>query len=417
MPNTTRGFFALVLAAAVTLGACSDMSPTSAPDAGTPDATVSTGAPSSSDNYIVVLKSQSDALGKSASLARAHGIGVGQVYSAAINGFSATIPEAKLAELRNDPSVELIEPNHPVTIAQTATYQALPWGINYIDGDISSTTAGNGYGSVGNVRVYIVDSGVQPHSDLNVVGGRNFVPGMVSSAWYDQHGHGTHVAGTVGARDNAQWVVGVAPGVPIYSLRVLDASGAGNDAIVVSAIDWLTSQVRAQKAAGTYVPTVVNMSLGGPGSYALDYAVRTLIREGVVVVAAAGNENVDASTKSPARIGEAITVGAHDNYARKASFSNFGSILDINAPGVGIVSTSRTGGAAWMSGTSMAAPHVAGAAALYLSKSINRTKTPQQVRDQLVTNARANVTGMPYGTTTRSLYIGTKAGYPLTNVY
>jgi aqualysin 1 len=415
MLKTTRGILALALAAAVTLGACSDIAPTSAPE--TPSSSSMSSGATGTDNYIVILKSTGDALGKSTMLAKSHGIEVGRLYSSAIEGFSATIPEAKVAELRNDPSVELVEAVQPVTIEQSGTYQALPWGINSIDGDISSTLAGNGSGTVSNVRVYIIDSGIQTHSDLNVVGGRNFVTGMLSTAWGDDHGHGTHVAGTVAARDNSQWVVGVAPGAPLYSLRVLDASGSGNSAIVVSALDWLTAQVRSQKSAGTYLPTVVNMSLGGPASSAVDYAVRTLIAQGVVVVVAAGNENIDAYYSSPARVGEAITVGAIDNYGRKASFSNYGSVVDIQAPGVSIISTYKNGGAAWMSGTSMASPHVAGAAALYLSKSVNRYKTPQQVRDRLVTDARANATGEPYGTTTRSLYIGGKTGYPAVNIY
>lgn len=406
MIHIQRSILALIIASTVMLGACSEMAPTSSPDA--------TAAPGGThDSYIVVLKPTGDALSKSGMFAKTHGIEIDDVFSDAIDAFTATIPEAKLAALRSDPGVVLVEPNHPVTISSTAYVQSLPWGINYIDGDLSSTYAGNGWGAVSNVRVYIVDSGVQPHSDLNVIGGRNFVTGMLSSAWHDDHGHGTHVAGTVAARDNSSYVVGVAPGAPIYSLRVLDANGAGNDGIVIAALDWLTRTVRAEKAAGTYVPAVVNMSLGGPGSYSLDYAVRTLVREGVVVVAAAGNDNVDASTKSPARVAEAITVGAHDNYSRRASFSNFGSVLDINAPGVGIISTSRTGAAAWMSGTSMAAPHVAGAAALYLSQAVNRYKTPQQVRDRLVLDARVNITGVPYATTQRSLYIG---GAPATGV-
>jgi subtilisin family serine protease len=412
MLRSYRGLFVLAAAAAVTFAACSDVAPTSAPDAAAPETTV----PSSGANYIVVLKSSGSAgLGKASSLAKTHGIVTDQVYSNALNGFAAQLTDEKAAELRNDPNVELVEPNYPVAACSTSAFQSLPWGINYIDGDVSSTVAGNGSGAVYGARVYIVDSGVYPHSDLNVAGGRNFVPGMVSSAWQDQHGHGTHVAGTIGARDNGSYVVGVAPGVPIYSLRVLDATGSGNDAIVVSALDWLTQQVRSQKAAGTYLPTVVNMSLGGPASSSLDYAVRTLIKEGVVVVAAAGNSNVDASSSSPARVSEAITVGAIDYYGRKASFSNYGSVVDLQAPGVSVLSTYLNGGTAWMSGTSMAAPHVTGAAALYLSH--NRTKTPQQVRDRLVYDARANVSGEPTGTTNRSLYIGGRTGYPSMNIY
>lgn len=405
MLKSTRGIFALSLAATLALGACSDMSPTSAPDM--PSGSSTSPIAPAGDEYIVILKSTGDALGKSTMLAKAHGIEVDRLYQSAIDGFSATMPEAKADALRNDPGVELIERVQPMSIAQSSTAQVLPWGINAIDGDRSWTLSGNGSGTVSNVRVYIVDSGIQTHSDLNVQGGRNFVTGMLSTQWGDDHGHGTHVAGTVAARDNASWVVGVAPGAPLYSLRVLDASGSGNSAIVTSALDWLTAQVKAQKAAGTYLPTVVNMSLGGPASSAVDYSVRALIAQGVVVVAAAGNENVDASGSSPARVAEAITVGAIDSYGRKASFSNYGSVLDVQAPGVSVVSTYKNGGAAWMSGTSMAAPHVAGAAALYLSKPAYRYATPQQVRDRIVTDARATATGLPAGTTTRSLYIGT----------
>jgi subtilisin family serine protease len=361
----------------------------------------------SSGQYILTFaKGSSELQQLLTTLAAQHGLSFDRVFSGALNAATAEIPAPLLVLLRAHPDIAAIEPDYRISIASNSSYQSLPWGIDVIEADATSTRAGDGSGSVDGVRVFVVDSGIRPHPDLNLGGGRAFVRGLPASAWYDENGHGTHVAGTIGARDNSSYVVGAAPGVPLYALRVLDRYGSGSVSNIVAALDWLTILVRDSKTNGTWAPTVVNLSLGGPSSYALDAAVRALVSEGAVVVVAAGNNAVDAAWTSPARVSQAITVGAFDNYGRRASFSNYGSVVDLHAPGVGILSTGIASNTTRMSGTSMAAPHVAGAAALYLSNPANRMRTPAQVSERLVNDARAIVTGVPAGTTNRALYLG-----------
>jgi subtilisin family serine protease len=194
----------------------------------------------------------------------------------------------------------------------------------------------------------------------------------------DCHGHGSHVSGTVGARDNTRGVVGVAPGLPITSLKVLDCESHGWYSDMVAAIDWVARNARK--------PAVANMSIGGNPSQAVDDAIRRAVRSGVFFALSAGNKATSACNQTPARAGAGtnngiLTVAALDENNREASFSNYGSCVDIWAPGVKILSTGNSGGIGYMSGTSMAAPHGAGAAALYLSR--NRTATPAQVEAAL----------------------------------
>jgi subtilisin family serine protease len=194
----------------------------------------------------------------------------------------------------------------------------------------------------------------------------------------DCNGHGTHVASTVGGT-----TYGIAKAVKLVAVRVLNCSGNGTSSEVIAGIDWVTRNHVAN--------AVANMSLGGGASASIDNAVAASIASGVTYVVAAGNSNVDACGTSPARLPAAITVGATDNTDTKASFSNFGSCLDIYAPGVSITAAwyTSTTATSTISGTSMAAPHVAGVAALYLST--NPGATPQQVRDALVANATKNM--------------------------
>ncbi|SNT23340.1 Peptidase inhibitor I9 [Noviherbaspirillum humi] len=295
------------------------------------------------------------------------------VFSHAVKGFAADLSTEQIEALKAEPTVAYIEADLPVT----ADVQSLPWGVDRVEADVSSTLAGNGSGSVAGVNVYVVDSGIATHQDLNLVKHVNFAGGSNT----DCNGHGTHVAGTIGAADNAVDVVGVAPGVRLIGVKVLDCNGSGTTSTVIKGIDWVT--------ANAVKPAVANMSLGGGVSQTLDDALRRSVGAQVTIALAAGNSGVDACNSSPARAGYnangldngIITTAATDTYGKEASFSNYGQCVNIWAPGVNIVSTRAGGGTATMSGTSMASPHVAGAAALYLSR--NPSATPAQVESAL----------------------------------
>ena len=315
------------------------------------------------------------------------------VFSAAIRGFSARLSAAQIAGLRNDPDVAYVEADGTVrAIAQT-----LPWGIDRVDADVSSAAAGNGSGAIANVNTYVIDTGIDAHPDLNVVGHVNFAGGKNA----DCHGHGTHVAGTVAARDNATDVVGVAPGAPLTGVKVLSCSGSGTTSGVIKGVDWVTANARK--------PAVANMSLGGGVSQALDDAVVRSANTGVFYALAAGNDGVDACNSSPARAGAGtdngiMTVAATDANEREASWSNFGSCVDVWAPGVSILSTRLRGGTTTMSGTSMASPHVAGGGALYLSS--HSLESPAVVENVIKTTAATPGTASKDGRQIRRLYVG-----------
>jgi len=240
--------------------------------------------------------------------------------------------------------------------ATTSTGQSIPWGINYIDADISSVRAGDGIGAVTGINIYVIDTGIASHPDLNLV---NHVD-LIDTQNTDCYGHGTHVAGTIAAADNTSAVVGVAPGARLSGVKVLDCVGNGTTSGVIAGVDWV--QANAVK------PAVANLSVVGGASDALDTAVKALADSGVSVTVAAGNSGQNACNFSPARAGlypGVITSAAIDSTGAEAAFSNYGMCVDVWAPGVNVVSTSRTGGTATMSGTSQASPHVSGTAALY----------------------------------------------------
>jgi len=303
-----------------------------------------------------------------------HGVEVEEVYSDAVDGFTGLVPEDRVEELAADPRVISIEPDSIVT----TNAQEIPSGIRRTQGTQSNSAAVNGaadrtYG----YNVAVIDTGIDlTHPDLNVVGNMTFVAGTTNGN--DDNGHGSHVAGIIGARDNTVGVVGMAPGVGLWALKALDSKGAGYTSGIISALNWVAANASKRQIK------VVNLSLGGPASATLDAAVTNCVNKGVIVVVAAGNSNVNAGTQSPARCSAAITVsaltdtdglpgsrgpttsvGGDDTIA---SFSNFGSVVDCAAPGVIIRSTYKRGSYATMSGTSMAAPHVAGAAILYLHR-------------------------------------------------
>ena len=345
--------------------------------------------------YIVVLRADAgDPRAVASDHAARHGADVGFVYRHALRGYAAVVPEQRLAALSADPRVDYVERDH----VAVASAQTLPWGVDRVDADRSRTAAGNGWGAVSNVNAYVIDSGIdRTHPDLYVVNHVNFAGG----ANKDCNGHGTHVAGTVAARDNAASVVGVSPGAPLTGVKVLGCSGSGSYSGVIAGVDWVTANARR--------PAVANMSLGGPTSSALDDAVRRSAASGVFYALAAGNSARDACTSSPARAGAGtnngiVTVAATDSGDREASFSNFGRCVDLWAPGVSILSTRNGGGTTTMSGTSMASPHVAGGGALYLSSSV--AATPGAVETALRAAAQSPGTSSKDGATIRREYVG-----------
>lgn len=339
-------------------------------------ATARTDADTGVGRYIVVLKPGVTARAVANEHAAAHAATISFVYSHALSGYAATIPNARLAAIRADERVDYVEPDGEMS----AVAQTVPYGIVKIGADVSSTRAGDGIGAVSNVNAYIIDTGIDAaHTDLNVVGHVNFAGGPNR----DCHGHGTHVAGTVAAKDNGIDVVGVAPGAPLTGVKVLGCNGSGSNSGVIAGIDWVT--------ANAVKPAVANMSLGGGVSQAIDDAVRRSAASGVFYALAAGNDGADACSHSPARAGAGtnngiMTVGATDSADKEASFSNYGTCVDIWAPGVSVVSTRKGGGTTTMSGTSMASPHGAGGGALYLSTSAGAS--PSSVESALKSAAQ-----------------------------
>ena len=281
----------------------------------------------------------------------------------------------------------------------------MPWSVAYIGGKESSTISGDGQGTVP-VDVFILDTGVT-HPDINVVSSRDFRTSSSGADPVDQDGHGTHVAGIAAAIDNQTGLVGVAPGARVHNYKVLDDDGLTEVSVVLAAVEELIA-IRTEHPER---PMVVNLSLGediGTTAYtALDEALDLLTSLGAVVVVAAGNQGQDAAVVSPAHVESVITVGAHDADGVLADFSNFGPVVDILAPGVAVVSLTPddTGNAppARMSGTSMAAPHVTGAAALFLST--RPSATPADVRAALFASARSGISAGS-STTDRSVWIG-----------
>src|SRR5438128_2144255 len=288
-------------------------------------------------------------------LEAAEGFRANHVYSAALPGFAARLTARQIGSLKNNLIVAFVEDDGVVS----TDGQILPWGIDRIDADLSSTRAGDGSGAVTNVNAYIIDTGIDvAHADLNVINHVNFAGDGVNT---DCHGHGTHVAGTVAARDNRSDVVGVAPGAPLTGVKVLSCSGSGFTSDVVKGVDWVTKNA--------VLPAIANMSLGGGANRTLDRAVKRSAKQ-IFYSIAAGNSGLDACGFSPAAAGSAagvMTAAATDNGDQEPSWSNVGPCVEVWAPGVSIISTRLGGGTTTFSGTSMAAPHVGGTAALYLS--------------------------------------------------
>jgi subtilisin family serine protease len=347
-------------------------------------------------SYIVVLKDGSTTSASAAtSLVRRHGGSVRQVYGAAVRGFNVSATAQAARALAADPAVAYVEQDQVMSIDATQTNPP-SWGLDRIDQRNLPLSSSYTYpNTASNVTAYIIDTGIR--FSHNTFGGRatSGFDAVDGGSADDCNGHGTHVAGTVGGSQ-----YGVAKGVHLVAVRVLNCSGSGTTAGVIAGINWVTSN----HAAGA--PAVANMSLGGGASSTLDTAVNNSINDGVTYAIAAGNSNANACNASPARVAAAITVGSTTRTDARSSFSNFGTCVDIFAPGSSITSSWNTSNTATntISGTSMATPHVAGAAALVLS--VNPSWTPAQVRTQLVNVATANViTNVGSGSPNRLLFV------------
>lgn len=307
-------------------------------------------------------------------MAAQHGLAVAAVYQHALKGFAFSGSPQAAEALARRLEIAYIEPDQ----VYHAWAQIIPTGVDRVD--VDETGIIDGYNDALDVDIAIIDTGIDAsHPDLRVVDGRRFyVQGIrirEDGNYNDDHGHGTHVAGTAGAIDNGLGVVGVAPGARLWAVKVLDRNGSGSVSGIIAGMDWVTARASTIEVA--------NMSLGGGYSQAINDAVQRGTDAGIVYVVAAGNENTDAVTRSPASAPSAITVsaladsdgkpggvGSATSYGADdtlATFSNWGPAVDICAPGVAILSTLPGNRYGVYSGTSMASPHVAGAAALYMA--------------------------------------------------
>jgi subtilisin family serine protease len=342
------------------------------------------------DHYIVKLKSDAsrDSLGtadyvvqQADRLQMNYGITILQQYTHVFPGFAIKAKDDQLEALLQDPDVERVEVNKVIRI--NATQASATWGIDRVDSRTGLDRIYN-YSSTGQgVHAYIIDTGLRTtHNEFKGRVGKGFSSINDGRGENDCHGHGTHVAGSVGGTS-----YGVAKDVTVHGVRVLGCDGSGSDAGVIAGIDWV--------AKNAIKPAVANMSLGGDKSESLDEAVQKAVKSGVVFVVAAGNENQNACNVSPANVPEAITVGATTRTDARASYSNFGRCLDIFAPGSSITSAWRTSDSATstISGTSMASP---------LEE--NPDATPAAIDTLLKKNATANIVKSP-GTASPNLFL------------
>jgi len=377
----------LAIGSLAALAACSDGSVTGAraPEAA-PLRAAAAGA-AIEGSYIVVLEEGADPR----SVAAVAGVEPQFVYTAALNGFAAELNGGQLNALLHNPNVAYVEEDQTATadvVQSNAT-----WGIDRIDQRARPLSLTYSYTSTGlGVYAYIIDTGIQANHPLFGTRARSAYDALGGTG-ADCNGHGTHVAGTIGST-----TYGVAKAVNLRGVRVLNCSGSGSYSAIISGVDW----VRVNRTN----PAVANLSLTGGVSSALNTAVTNLSNSGVFVAVAAGNNNANACNYSPASASAVTTVASSTSSDAKSSFSNYGSCVDLYAPGSSITSTWTSSGTRTISGTSMASPHVAGVAALY--KAVNGNAASSTIDSWIKTNATASViTGNPTGTPNRLLYKST----------
>jgi len=346
--------------------------------------------------YIVVFRDNvSDPRGVANQLVRAKAGTLRFVYTRALRGFAASLTDAAAEELARDPRVAYVERDQEFRVDGTQTMDANgdPWGLDRVDQQALPLSRTYTYTATGaGVHAYIIDTGIWTmHADF---GGRaNNVYDALGATGEDCHGHGTHVAGTVGGA-----TYGLAKGASLHGVRVLSCAGLGLTSQIIAGIDWVRQNA--------VKPAVANMSLGGGLSPALNAATTNLWNSGVFVAVAAGNDNVDACTASPASAAGAFTTAASTKADAKSSFSNWGTCVEGYAPGSAIVSDFLAGTTTSLSGTSMASPHVAGVAVLY--KAAFGDQPSATVSNWIISNSTSGaISGNPAGTPNRLLY---KAG-------
>lgn len=302
------------------------------------------------------------------------------------NMVSVELEPNEVNKIKKDKDVAFIEENAPVKVASSetsvtsSTQQTIPWGIHSIGADLSLNQQGNT-----KIKVAELDTGIANHSDLNIAGGISFVDGV--SSYSDDNGHGTHVAGTISALNNDNGIVGAAPNADVYAVKVLDQSGTGYYDQLIQGIQWAIDNKM----------NIISLSLGGTQiSQALHQIIQEAVQQGILVIAAVGNQGSGSETELyPALFPEVVSVGAVNKSHQRSAFSSTGSELDLVAPGEGILSTTKDGAYGIMSGTSMAAPHVTGAAAALWSRGSNRTA--EEIKQMLLETATPLGDGHDYG--------------------
>jgi subtilisin len=333
------------------------------------------------------------------------------IYSHVVKGLAIKIPNEKVLEqLKNNPLVEYIGQDKTISAfinkKQTNSHQIIPTSIDRVDGEISLASV-NAHSNFVNADIAILDTGIDlDHADLNIYHEKSLIPGTINAD--DDHGHGTHLAGIAAAKYNSFGIVGIAPGARLWAIKVLESSGMGEISTLIKGLDYI-NQYANEVDVGI-------LSLGCEcESGSLDIAIHNTVKAGITIVVAAGNEGKDAETFTPANNPDVVTVSAIADSDGKcggngpstpygtddmlASFSNFGKVIDIAAPGVEIYSTFKANSYTSLTGTSMAAPHVAGAAALYIS--LHPEASPDAVKSYLITS----------GTDSKDLCDGNGHGY------